>query len=49
MEIMNLYVTKTQSIMKKTNLNSWVAIVLGSVALFTTYSCTDDDLANDTL
>ena len=34
--------------MKKTNLNSWVAIVLGSVALFTTYSCTDDDLANNT-
>ena len=32
--------------MKKTILNSWVAIVLGSVALFTTYSCTDDDLAN---
>ena len=48
MEIMNLYITKTQTIMKKTILNSWVAIVLGSVALFTTYSCTDDDLANDT-
>jgi hypothetical protein len=45
---MNLYVTKTQIIMKKTILNSWVAIVLGSVALFTTYSCTDDDLANNT-
>lgn len=34
--------------MKTIILNSWVAIVLGSIALFTTYSCTDDDLANDT-
>ena len=34
--------------MKHTILNSLVAIVLGSVALFTTYSCTDDDLANNT-
>ncbi len=45
---MNLYVTKTQSIMKKTILNSWVAIAIGIASMVTISGCCDDDLANDT-